>query len=180
VSDARGFTLIEMVIAVSILGIIATSIGVVGVVMFRTLGETQSRLNETRGPRFASVYWIPDVASTETVNPTAAPTACGATGLVTLQWTDDRPTLGKVTVTYAITTSGTQTQLVRRLCTNGSATATRTTTIAPSIASAQITCGDGTSYGGCQPLDSDKSLLLKITPKSGGGTFSVDAYREVS
>ena len=100
-----------------------------------------------------------------------------------MQWTDDRSTLGVVTVTYAITTSGTETQLVRRLCTNGSTTATRTTTIAPSIATtsgAVVTCGDGTTYATCTAGDTDKSLLLKITPKSGGGTFSIDAYREVT
>jgi prepilin-type N-terminal cleavage/methylation domain-containing protein len=182
----EGFTLVELIMAVAILGVISVSIGVVGVVMFRSLNQTQNRLNETRGPRFASVYWIPDVASTENVNPAGVVCGSGGTNLVTLRWVDDRAAFATTTVTYAITTTGTgltqQRQLVRRLCVQGSSTATRTTVIAPNIATpgAEVTCGNGTTYSACIANDPDKSLLLTLTPKSGGGTFSLDAYREVT
>jgi prepilin-type N-terminal cleavage/methylation domain-containing protein len=179
-ADEQGFTLVELIMSIAILGVISTSIGVVGVVMFRTLNQTQARLNETRGPRFASVYWIPDVASTETVNPSSGLTDCGGAGLVTLRWVDDRTST--TAVTYAITTVGLERRMVRRLCTNNSSTPTRTTVIAPSIATpgAEVTCGNGTTYSGCSTDDSRKSLLLTLTPKNGGGTFSIDAYREVT
>ena len=181
-ADEQGFTLVELILSIAILGVISTTIGVVGVVMFRTLNQTQARLDETRGPRFASVYWIPDVASTETVNPSTGLTACGSggTNLVTLRWIDDRT--GTTAVTYAVTTVGIERRMVRRLCTNNSSTAVRTTVIAPSIATpgAAVTCGNGTTYSGCDPDDLRKSLLLTLTPKNGGGTFSIDAYREVT
>jgi prepilin-type N-terminal cleavage/methylation domain-containing protein len=183
--DSGGFTLVEMVMAVAILGIMSTSIGVVAVVMFRTMNQTQNRLDETRGPRFASVYWIPDVASAETVNPasTDAPARCGPTGeLVTLRW-DDYKT-GVTTVSYATSTAADgKLRLVRRFCQAGSTTPTRTTVIAPSIAAtdgAVITCGNGTTYSGCGTPDTRKSLLLAVTGKSGGGTYSIDAFREVT
>jgi hypothetical protein len=174
--------MVELVMAVAILGILSTSIGVVGVVMFRTMNQTQERLDETRGPRFASVYWIPDVASAETVNPSGVVCGSGGTTLVTLQW-DDFQT-GDTRVTYATTvTAEGKTQLVRRLCTSGGTTPTRTTVVAPSVAAtngAVITCGDGTSYSTCATPDTDKSLLLSVQPRGGGIPYTIDAYREVT
>jgi hypothetical protein len=172
--------MVELIAAVAILGILSTSLGVVGVVMFRTMGQTQDRLNESRGPRFASVYWVPDVASADTVNPSSAPTICGAAGpLVTLQWTDDRTAV--TTVSYGIVTTGAVSKLERRLCTNGGTIPIRTTTIAPSVdtTGTTATCGNGTSYSGCNTPDLRKSLILTIAAKN-GGTFSVDAFREVT
>lgn len=174
-----GFTLIELVMAIAILGILSLSIGVVSSVMFRSVGDAKNRLTESRGPRYASVYWIPDVGSAEIVNPTGI--VCGAAGpLVTLRWTDDRN--GVTTVSWAIDTTTVDRKLVRRLCINGSTTPTRQTTIAPSITTpgAAVTCGDGTTYSACTSPDTDKSLLLAITGKSGGGSFTIDALREVS
>jgi prepilin-type N-terminal cleavage/methylation domain-containing protein len=177
-----GFTMVELVMAVAILGILSTTIGVVGIVMFRTMGETQDRLEETRGPRFASVYWIPDVASAETVNPSGVVCGSGGTTLVTLRW-DDFQT-GDTRVTYATTTTATgKTQLVRRLCASGSTTPTRTTVVAPSVAAtggAVITCGNGTTYSACSTPDTDKSLLLSVKPRGGGNPYEIDAYREVT
>ena len=177
-----GFTLVELIMAVAILGILSVSIGVVGVVMFRTMGETQNRLEETRGPRFAAVYWIPDVASTQTVNPSGVVCGSGGTTLVTLEW-QEVLTDTYTRVTYATTTVGLKTQLIRRLCTNGSTTPTRTTVVAPSVATsngAVITCGNGTTYSACTTPDTDKSLLLSVQPKGGGAPYSIDAYREVT
>jgi hypothetical protein len=174
--------MVELVMAVAILGILSTSIGVVGVVMFRTLNQTQDRLEETRGPRFASVYWVPDVASTQTVNPTGVACGTGGTDKVTLEWqdvSDDSFTR----VTYATRVVLGKTQLIRRLCPGGVTTPSRTTVVAPSVAAsdgAVITCGNGTSYSTCTAPDGDKSLLLSVQPKGGGAPYSIDAYREVT
>lgn len=177
-----GFTMVELIMAVAILGIISLSIGTVGSVMFRSMNETQNRLEETRGPRFGSVHWIPDVASTEVVNPAGSVCGSGGTALVTLQW-QEVPTDSITRVTYATRVVEAKTQLIRRLCPNGSTTETRTTVVAPSVAAANgvlVTCGNGTTYSSCTAPDDDKSLLLTVQPKGGGAPYSIDAYREVT
>jgi hypothetical protein len=174
--------MVELVLAIAILGILSTTIGVVGVVMFRTMNQTQERLDETRGPRFASVYWIPDVASTQEINPTGVVCGTGGTALVTLQW-DDYQKGDDTRVTYASTVAAGKTQLVRRLCPGGTTTPTRTTVVAPSVAAtngAVITCGNGTTYSACGADDTDKSLLLSVQPRGGGDPYTIDAYREVT
>jgi hypothetical protein len=104
---------------------------------------------------------------------------------VTLRWTDV-PTSSapetSTTVSYALVTSAGKHQLVRRFCTGGSTTPTRTTVIAPSVTStgATVTCGNGTTYAACTTDDGDKSLKLTITPRTSGDPFSIDAFREVT
>jgi prepilin-type N-terminal cleavage/methylation domain-containing protein len=58
-----GFTLIEMVITVAILGIIsATLLGVV-LQYLKTTSDTSARLNESTDQQFISAYWQNDVSS---------------------------------------------------------------------------------------------------------------------
>ena len=182
-SREGGFTMVELMASVAILGIISTSLGVVGVVMFKTMGQTQNRLDESRGPRFASVYWIPDVASADKVNPDTVglPTVCGATGpLVTLQWTDTTTT-GFTTVSYGFVSTAGVSKLERRFCVGGSSTPSRVTTIAPNVVTAdtQVTCGDRTTACATPMPSANKLLVLKVAAQN-GGTFSVDAFREVT
>jgi hypothetical protein len=126
------------------------------------------------------VYWIPDVASAEKVNPNTAglPTICGATGpVVTLQWTDTTTT-GVTTVSYGFSTTAGVTKLERRLCTSGSSTPTRITTIAPNVVQATTTATCGNSTTPCTTPDTNKLLVLTVAAKS--GTFTIDASREVT
>jgi prepilin-type N-terminal cleavage/methylation domain-containing protein len=61
--DEDGFTLIELVFTVAILGIVM--VAVIGVVFgyLRTSNETSTRLSESTDQQFVSAYWQQDVSS---------------------------------------------------------------------------------------------------------------------
>ncbi len=58
-----GFTLIELVMTVAILGIIAVALTGVVLSYLRTTVDTQARLTESHDVQFAAAYWQRDVAS---------------------------------------------------------------------------------------------------------------------
>jgi prepilin-type N-terminal cleavage/methylation domain-containing protein len=58
-----GFTLIEMVITVSILGIISVALCGVMFQYFKSTTDTSARLNESTDEQFISTYWQNDVSS---------------------------------------------------------------------------------------------------------------------
>jgi len=105
----EGFTLVELVVTVAILGIIVA--GLFGVVLqyLKTSGVTDARLTESTDQQFVSTYWQADVSSLgrRTFNATTpnnlisiqqsvfvgspGPTGCGSTvgsPVVSFAWTD--------------------------------------------------------------------------------------------
>ena len=59
----EGFTLIEMVITVAILGIISVALCGVMFQYFKSTTDTSARLNESTDEQFISTYWQNDVSS---------------------------------------------------------------------------------------------------------------------
>ncbi|GAA1976617.1 hypothetical protein GCM10009798_42270 [Nocardioides panacihumi] len=135
-----GFTLVEMIMTVSIMGIV--SVALTGIVLsyLRNTVDTEARLTESHDVQFAAAYWQRDVASIGVRSATydtspgvhsfpllqsvgLAPCAlpAGASAVVTLGWSEysslsstDPPTLVKVT--YAARPSGAVYQLLRVRC----------------------------------------------------------------
>ena len=58
-----GFTLPELIITVTIIGIIAAGLAGVVISFLKTTTDTQSRLTESHDVQFAAAYWQRDVAS---------------------------------------------------------------------------------------------------------------------
>ena len=137
-SADAGFTLIELVMAVSILGIIAVALTGIMISYLRTTVDTQARLTESHDVQFASAYWQRDVASIGVRSSTydtathsfpllqsvdLAPCGLppGASAVVTLAWSKytsltstAAPETGKVT--YAARPVGTVYELLRVRC----------------------------------------------------------------
>jgi prepilin-type N-terminal cleavage/methylation domain-containing protein len=178
---ASGFTLIELMISIVILGIIAGVIGTTFIVLTRTSQQTQDRLNQSRGPKFASVYWTPDVASSESVNPPGVRCGTAGTPLVTFGWTDDRLAQPQV-ATWASVTTSTSTNLMRLQCdANTLATPKRTTLIAPDVAASgiQVRCDTGSGLAACVSPTTPSRVVLDVTTLD-GRSFTIDTNRQVS
>lgn len=114
----EGISLIEMIVATTIMLTALTAIAGALVVSVTTTDQTEERLTEAAGVAFASAYFVPDVASAVTVT-LGDVTGCPLTGtaVVRLNWTDDG---AQQIAAYAVRDyEGSQT-LMRRFCVGGS------------------------------------------------------------
>ena len=142
-ADARGFTLVELLVAVTLLGIIMVAIGAMITTAFRTTTIVSDRLNASRAPKLVSTYWVPDVEGAMTI--TQGVGRCGGAGgtpLVSFEWDKypsqvdadaPDPNASKVpgSSTWALVTRGTRTQVIRSECTNS--VVTKTATVVPDV-----------------------------------------------
>ncbi|CAM3252375.1 prepilin-type N-terminal cleavage/methylation domain-containing protein [Nocardioides dubius] len=157
----EGFTLVELVMTVAILGIV--TVGLVGVVLsyFSTTVDTQARLTESQSVQFAAAYWQRDVASigvrsydsgTKTfplqrsVGVTPACSLPSGMLVTTLAWSeydeddlDSTATPATVTVSYLTRPADGARELIRVRCTD--ATSDSVVVVARSLnAEPTVTC----------------------------------------
>jgi prepilin-type N-terminal cleavage/methylation domain-containing protein len=200
----HGFTLIEMVMTVGILGIIsATLLGVV-LQYLKTASDTGARLNESTDQQFISTYWQNDVSSlgrqtfsgsvplapAQSVFVNAAgPTNCGAsvgTVVVAFAWNEFNvnavnPDNAWVTtpheVAYVTVPAGYRMLLKRVRCRNGAASQPQT--VAHNLTGTPTISCD-TSCGSTSPPNRvSMTFIVKDagTPNSQGYTTTVSADR---
>lgn len=143
-ADHRGFTLPELLVAITILGIIMAAIGAMITTAFTTSAIVRARLDGSRAPKLVSFYWVPDVEGAEQVEIGGGAANCGAgeRALVTFTWTKfpsviaaDAPTPeGGVpaTATWWVRPRGTRTQVVRLECADN--LEARSATVIPDVA----------------------------------------------
>src|SRR6186713_848100 len=88
--DDRGFTLIEMLIAITLLGIIIVPLSMAMIVFFRNSSATTDRMAESHDVQIASAYFAQDVQSVGARDWTSAT-------LTTMQSIDVSPFTGSFT-----------------------------------------------------------------------------------
>jgi hypothetical protein len=117
-----GISLIELLIAISVTGIILAPIGLGIFFGFRTTGETQTRVEQSNGANLMASYFVPDVQGAVAVAKNASDAlSCGASaGTASLVVT----TLASpaTTVSYYRGTGANAHVLYRRTCSNGAVT----------------------------------------------------------
>ncbi len=193
---ADGFTLVELLVAIVILGIISVPLSNVVIGYFRNTDATTARLLESHDAQISSTYWAQDVASIGTRSTTApyplnqsvwtgafgpyyvCPTA--GTPLVSLAW-DDFTSAGTSTliqVVYVMQTVSGQTELHRVRC-QGSAAVVSDVTLAhyldPSTPPTVACFGTSGNCAAAGP-DVPKSVTLTLTirnPKNLGAAYVV-------
>lgn len=135
----EGFTLIELVVTVAIMGIIVTALTGVVISYFKTTVDTQARMTESQDVQFAAAYWQRDVASIgvrsydapsksfpleQSVGVSPACTLPSGSTVVTLAWSeytapDSTVTPPRITVSYVARVSGDAYELLRVRCSGG-------------------------------------------------------------
>lgn len=133
-----GFSLIELIVTVAIMGVIVAGLTGVVISYLKTTTNTQSRMTESQDLQFVTAYWQRDVSSIgvrsnvyddidhifplmSSVNIGPCGSAAGTEEVITLAWSeyssldsDAEPDLVKVT--YGTRSDGTQLELVRFRC----------------------------------------------------------------
>lgn len=137
-SDDHGVTLIELLVATTILGIIMATLGGALVVGLRTSDDAAGRLAESAEAQLVARYLVPDTQSATFIDDrTSTPTlnlGCADTASDVLRlWSPSASTQG-VAVVYGLRTVGGVKQLVRSRC--APPAAVRTTVLARGLTSA--------------------------------------------
>ncbi|MGH9190764.1 MAG: PulJ/GspJ family protein [Acidimicrobiales bacterium] len=113
----RGYTLIELLAATVILGIISFALTESVISGFNNTGATEERLVDSLDRQRVTAAFVPDVQSMQTHDnspPCGSPLAPGEQVLKTFYWSDD----GGAYVASYVATDGLS-KLVRRMCVDG-------------------------------------------------------------
>lgn len=119
-ADERGFTLVEVLIAVAVLGVVIAAIGAGYSVALRTMDGTANRLAGSMDAQLLGVHLPDDVASATRID--VSDIACTGVVAPILQLRDG----AKVNVVYGVRAAGAGHQLERHDCAGG---AVRSTTV---------------------------------------------------
>ena len=129
-----GFTLPELLMAVTILALIIAPLTLAFVTALRVVGKTDQKFTDSRGALISAADFASDVNNANVITTGTSPAQCGSGGtrLVTFAWSDaNQPVASldsntnRVTYYYDSTTDPSNKMLLRRICKNGSSTASK-------------------------------------------------------
>jgi prepilin-type N-terminal cleavage/methylation domain-containing protein len=165
-----GFTLVEMLVCVVVLGIIFTVLTGALMIGLRSTSSASVKFEESNAAQLTALYLTRDVQGAETITVNDATSSCGGSAKLKLTSSNaDR------VVSYAVT--GTTTlSLVRRLCSPANTTPV-VTTLVPVVAGAANVSAACTNSCTTVSLTVDQPGATGVVP---GLTFSLQATSRVS
>jgi prepilin-type N-terminal cleavage/methylation domain-containing protein len=178
-----GFTLVELLVAIVILGVVTAAISASIIVGLRTTDRTSERLAESHNAQMVSSFFVTDVESATNVSLTDPACSGGNPVVVRFSWTESptpSTTVDKV-ASYVIEqdpggTPGAEKRLVRRLC-QGSGLASAGSVVVAHMplaaADPSVTCDSG-ALGTCTATPAEVAIALS-TPS--GYTYTVAGKR---
>lgn len=179
--DDSGMSLIELLIAITVLGVIIGALGGGLIVAFRFSGETKNRLATSHDAQITAAYFAGDMASAEDLE--TGPSvllACGAVvpaPSLSLAWTDpgthasDTGDDTEISVSYVVLEESGETRLIRRLCREG--TVDSTTVMAHLVDPAHlpaVTCAPSP----CGSSSTSASMTVTACVLDAGGSCRTD------
>lgn len=193
-NDDQGFTLIELMATIAIIGVIAAALTGVVLSYLKTTVATESRLTESHDVQFVAAYWQRDVASIgvrgydsgtktfplqQSVDVTPACSLPSGTTVVTLAWSeytslDSTALPDAVTVSYVAQANGSSFDLIRRRCSG--ATIDSTVEVAHSLNAVPTkACVPNPCTGSGANVPGSISLNLSVLDPDGNGTTAYTA-----
>lgn len=166
VESMDGFTLIELIVAVTILGLILVPLTASAVFFISHGQDATGHFADDASIRSVVSLFTTDAESAETVTvPDSA--ACGSgTALATLTWTDDGTIFR---ASWSTQTSGGTTSLVRKRCTG--------TSLVSTLLVADVQSAPTVS---CAPSCANASTITMTGTAANGAGFTVSAMRRPS
>lgn len=141
--DERGMTLVEMMIALSVLGIIVGPIMTSFLLGLLETTSTRERLADSSGAQVVSAYLLADVQSSKsvTLTSTGCPTSGGGTPLLRFDWEDPKTPSTDVAVVYVERSIAGEPALFRVTCTTtATGTTAEETELARNVQEFDVTC----------------------------------------
>jgi prepilin-type N-terminal cleavage/methylation domain-containing protein len=142
-SSERGFTLVELLVAIMILGIITAPLSMAVITGLRFLGRSDQKLNDSRSALISAAYFAGDVGNANLILPNDAAACGGGTALVSFDWSDASLGAGAAVnneASYVFDSSDpANKRLLRKYCANGGS-ATQSTAAVSLGSTPVVTC----------------------------------------
>ncbi len=157
----HGFTLVELLVAIAVLGFVMFPLGVAISTGVHTTVAASQRFTDAHGTQIAATYFAEDVASAATVTANdSSPCGGGGPSVVTFRWSDD--VSPSSAASYVVRTVSGDRTLVRTLCRGGPPVETATIVTGLAAANPSVVCTPSCS--------APSSVTLTVTQTS-GNTF---------
>jgi prepilin-type N-terminal cleavage/methylation domain-containing protein len=167
-----GFTLVELLLAISILGIVVAPIGLAMMTSLSIIGRSEQRFTDSRSSLIAAAYFSNDVASARAIQTDDAAACGGGTAVISLSWADASGTTTAPVnneVSYVMdAATPTNKKLVRRYCANGTVVTNRSNAAVSLGPSPTVSCfaAGNVVDATCGPSTRRVQMLVTAAPNS--------------